>query len=170
MPEENNRFRVSFRALTPGFSEEAGFEAPPTVYTFSFFEDFVLPPSAKISYITDARGRVLTETRKDEEDNTLAEIKYTWGGDRLDVVEFSAAVTEAEETEVRRIEFEYNAEGNRIAERNYRNGVLERTVRSRGSQDIEELYLDGVVILRAVWEDGRKISEERVRPPRRNSR
>jgi hypothetical protein len=32
-----------------------------------------------------------------------------------------------------------------------------------GSREVEELYMNGEVMLRALWEDGRKISEERVR-------
>jgi hypothetical protein len=32
-----------------------------------------------------------------------------------------------------------------------------------GTREIEELYMDGVVVLQAVWEDGRKISETRMR-------
>ena len=27
---------------------------------------------------------------------------------------------------------------------------------------MEELYMDGLIILRAIWEDGRKISESRI--------
>jgi hypothetical protein len=32
-----------------------------------------------------------------------------------------------------------------------------------GSKETEELYMDGVMVIRAFWEEGRKISEERVR-------
>jgi hypothetical protein len=41
---------------------------------------------------------------------------------------------------------------------------LERTVRRDGEQEIEELYMNGEVALRAVWIEGRKVSEEPVRP------
>jgi hypothetical protein len=170
MPEEQNRFRVSFPALTLGYSEASGYDFPPVVYSFSFFEDVDLPHASRVSYLTNARGKVLTETRRDEEDNILAEIQYTWNGDRLQSLEFSSRETATTSKEVRRIEFEYNDEGIRYLERNYRNGILERTVRSNGNQDIEELYLDGVVILRAIWEDDRKISEERIQPSGRNPR
>jgi hypothetical protein len=68
------------------------------------------------------------------------------------------------EDEERLIEYEYNGEGDRIFERNFRNSVLERTVRKAGDREVEELYMNGAVVLRTVWEDGRKISDERVRP------
>jgi len=40
---------------------------------------------------------------------------------------------------------------------------LERLVMTEDNKDIEQLYLNNVVILQAVWEDGRKISETRMR-------
>jgi hypothetical protein len=40
-------------------------------------------------------------------------------------------------------------------------------IRTSGDREIEELYMDDRVILRAVWEKGRKISEERVRGEQR---
>jgi hypothetical protein len=60
-------------------------------------------------------------------------------------------------------EYEYDSAGDRMLERNFNRGILERTVRSTGNRDIEELYMNGRIVLRAVWEDGRKISEERIR-------
>jgi len=50
-----------------------------------------------------------------------------------------------------------------ISEKNLKNGVLERVVLIDGETEIEELYMNNAVVLRAVWEDGRKISETRVR-------
>jgi hypothetical protein len=58
-------------------------------------------------------------------------------------------------------EFAYDSSGDRILERNFRNGILERLVRTEGKVDIEELYLNNVVVLITVWEDGVRISETR---------
>jgi len=63
----------------------------------------------------------------------------------------------------RLVEYEYDNEGSRISERNYRNGLLERTVTFSGSREVEEIYMSGRLILRAIWEDGVRISEERIR-------
>jgi len=60
-------------------------------------------------------------------------------------------------------EYDYDGSGNRIAQRDYRNGVMERHIVIDGDNETEELYLNGIVVLRAYWENGRKISEERVR-------
>jgi hypothetical protein len=111
----------------------------------------------RLVFTTDARGRTLTQTLLDGEGNTVWSIENTWNGDRI----ASALKTEGDEKLL--YEYEYDGEGNRIVERNYRNGILERLVRAEGGQEIEELYMDGLVILRAMWENGRKISEERIR-------
>jgi YD repeat-containing protein len=113
----------------------------------------------RILYNTDSRGRVLSEVRRDENDKLIGEIINTWSGDRL------VSVVWKSEDEERIVEYEYDAAGDRVVERNLRNGVLERTVRREGEQEIEELYLNGELALRAVWAEGRKISEEPVRAP-----
>jgi hypothetical protein len=65
--------------------------------------------------------------------------------------------------EERRIEYEYNSAGDRILEKNYNNGTLERTVKTNGNQEIEEIYMDGKIVLRVLWEGNRKMKEERIR-------
>ena len=112
----------------------------------------------RMVYTTDERGRVLTQSLLNKEDKPVWVITNAWSGERI----VSALQIEGEEE--RLVEYEYDGKGNRILERNIRNGVLERLVRTDGAQETEELYMNGVVILKAVWEDGRKISEERVRP------
>jgi hypothetical protein len=122
-----------------------------------FFGEVHVERNNKIVYTTDERGRILTQTLYNDEDETIIwVIKNTWLNDRIistvkteDDVEYSA-------------EFEYNSRGDRIVERNFKNGTLERLVRTEGKTEIEELYFNGVVILRAVWEDGRKVSETRT--------
>jgi hypothetical protein len=113
-----------------------------------------------VIYTTDERGRVLTETRRDAEGAVVSETRQTWNGDRLVSVVWKSGNNE------RRTEFEYNQDNDRIMERNYNNDTLERTMQqdSAGTnREIEELYLNGAPMLRAIWEDGRKVSEERLR-------
>lgn len=133
-------------------------------------------------YTVDGRGRVLSETQRDESGGILVETKNTWTGGRISVVEQrlfeKPQDADAEESpeidedkpekrgkvvEERRVEYEYNSDGDRVLEKNYNNGALERTVRKSGNQEIEEIYLDGKIVLRAVWEGNRKIKEERVK-------
>jgi YD repeat-containing protein len=151
--------RTAFPGITEGFS--FGIETPVsgTFYDSEFFEDIASPAgTARSVFAADSRGRILSEQRLDEEGNVTGEIVNTWTGDRLASVEWKA------DDDERITEYEYDAEGNRIVERNYRNGVLERVVRSEGEgREIEELYMNGEVILRAVWENSRKVSEEQVR-------
>jgi hypothetical protein len=151
--------KTVFPGITEGFS--FGIETPVVgaVYDSQFFEDIASPAgTARSVFIADSRGRILSEQRMDEEGKVIGETVNTWTGERL------ASVTWKAEGDERITEYEYDAGGDRIIERNYRNGVLERTVRSEGAnREIEELYMNGEVILRAVWEDDRKVSEEQVR-------
>ncbi|GHV76602.1 hypothetical protein AGMMS49942_14230 [Spirochaetia bacterium] len=146
--------------LILGLAAENEFVKPGSVFSSEFFEDVIINSGDRILFTTDDRGRVRSEVRRDENDNVLGEVINTWSGDRL------ASVLWKSEDEERLVEYEYNGEGDRIFERNFRNGVLERTVRQAGEREVEELYVNGVVMLRTIWEDGRKISEERVRSNR----
>jgi len=111
----------------------------------------------RMVYDTDSKGRVLGETLYNDKDEVVWALKNTWVGDRI------SSILKIEGGEERLIEYDYDASGNRIAERDILNGVLERQVLINGAKETEELYLNGVVVIRAFWEDGRKISEERVR-------
>jgi len=71
--------------------------------------------------------------------------------------------------EERLVEYDYSSDGSRIAERNYRQGELERSVTARDGIDTEEIFLNGRLVLRAFWENGLKISEERIMGAGRNS-
>lgn len=71
--------------------------------------------------------------------------------------------TITEGSNVKITEYEYNGAGDRIAQRDFNNGILERQVLINGNTEIEELFMNGVLVLRAHWENGRKISEERIR-------
>ncbi|MDR2028933.1 MAG: hypothetical protein LBP93_05280 [Treponema sp.] len=157
LPEEQAPVRLQFPHMVLQAAEQE-FIAPGSSYGSGFFSEILVNSGDRVLYTTDERGRVLTETRKDEDDVVLGELQNTWSGDRLASVSWKAGENE------QLTEYEYNEDGDRVLERNYVNGVLERVVRREGEQEVEELYMNGVVILRALWEDGRKISEERVRP------
>ncbi|MCL2276298.1 MAG: hypothetical protein FWC21_00225 [Treponema sp.] len=111
----------------------------------------------KIIYDTDTRGRILIETLYDEEDNIIWFIQNIWENNRI----ISSEKIEADMNYL--TEYEYSSGGEKVLERNYKNGVLERIVRREGFQDIEELYINDIMVMTAVWENGRKISESRVR-------
>jgi YD repeat-containing protein len=155
---------VKFPRRSLDSEKETGFVAPVPVYGSRFLEDIQSEAVQRIVYTTDRRGRILTETRKDEEGNVAGELRNTWSGDRL-----SKIVWKTEEEE-RVTEYTYNKDGDRIEERNYRNGVLERLVRVQGDLEDEELYMNGEPVLRTRWEGGKKVYEEQVRPGGQRSR
>lgn len=142
--------------------QRKAFVSPSTAYGSEFIQDLSADAGVQagyqVVYTTDERGRILTEITQDAEGTVLREIHNTWAGDRLASVDWKTGEEE------RRIEYAYDSAGDRILERNYTNGVLERLVRRDQGRETEELYMNGKVILRAIWEDGRKISEERIRP------
>jgi hypothetical protein len=149
---------VRFPRRSLDSEKETGFVSPVSVYGSRFLEDLQADSLQQISYTTDDRGRILTETWKDGEGNITGELRNTWSGGRLSRIEWSAG------GERRAAEYDYNDEGDRFEERNYRSGVLERIVRIQGDREEEELYMNGEPILRALWEGGKKIREEQVRP------
>jgi hypothetical protein len=148
--------RLSFPHMILGNAKNFDFVRPGSAYGSDFFEDILTDSASRILYATDERGRILTETRRDEEGTVIGELRNTWSGDRL------ASVLWVSGEDERLTEYEYNSDGDRVLERNFNKGVLERTIRQEGEQEIEELYMDGRVILRAIWENGRKVSETRV--------
>jgi YD repeat-containing protein len=148
--------RVAFPR--PGVSPEGGDINYGIAYTSEFLLNVLNRAGAQISYTLDGRGRVLAEVWKDENGRVLGEITNTWSDNRL-----ISALWKSEDDE-RRVEFEYDGSGNRTGERNFRRGVLERSVLLRGGRETEEIYMNGRLILRIIWEGGVKISEERVNP------
>ncbi|MDR1326315.1 MAG: hypothetical protein LBK00_09805 [Treponema sp.] len=145
----------------PGSAPDINFINPSQVYSASVLPETASSVSSEgIVFTTDERGRILTETQRDAEGTVVSETYQTWNGDRLVSVVWKSGHNE------RRTEFEYNQDNDRIMERNYNNDILERTVQQDGTgtnREIEELYLNGVPMLRAIWENGRKVSEERLR-------
>ena len=122
-----------------------------------FFGDVYTENNFRIIYETDDRGRVLSQTYLDDNDEVIWVIQNVWLDNRI----VSSKKTEG--GTVLLAEYEYNQNGEKLIERNYKNGLLERLVRAEGNVDIEELFFNNVLVLRAVWEDGRKISETRIR-------
>jgi hypothetical protein len=122
-----------------------------------FIEGFFVGENYRIVYDTDERGRILAQTMFDEKGEEVWVVKNTWVGDRI------VSVLKIEGDDKKLTEFEYNGAAERIVQRDIYNGVLERQVLTNGDKETEELFMNGVVVLRAYWENGRKISEERVR-------
>jgi hypothetical protein len=122
-----------------------------------FLGNFVAGEGFRMKFDTDSKGRIITQTLIDSDNKTVWVIRNTWSGDRI------VTILKTEDKDEKRVEYEYDKDGNRMVQRDIHNGVLERMVRAEGEIEIEELFLNGVVVLRAHWEDGRKIFEERVR-------
>ncbi|MDR3146884.1 MAG: hypothetical protein LBU00_00740 [Treponema sp.] len=144
--------------------DEESFVSPSVAYGSQFLEELQAEAPERVVYDTDARGRILGETRWGEDGELIAELQNEWSDNRLSRVVYTSGEDEMV------TEYEYNADGDRITERNYRNGVLERVVHFSGDREDEELYMNGELILRAQWEGGRKIREERVRSSRNGGR
>jgi hypothetical protein len=153
----DDRVRLPFPHMVLDAARQTDFVRPVLPISSEFFQDILADAGDKVIYTTDSRGRILTETRQDEAGEVLGELRNTWTGNRLTQVQWISGEDD------RITEYEYNDSGDRILERNINKGMLERVVRISGGREIEELYMDDRVVLRAVWENGRKISEERVR-------
>ncbi|MDR0442932.1 MAG: hypothetical protein LBH44_05960 [Treponema sp.] len=108
-------------------------------------------------FTTDGRGKILTQTLFDDEDNIIWVITNSWSKDRITSISKKDGVTEY------LTEYEYDPDGNRIREKNIRDGIVERIVHTDDKIDTEELYINGNLVLVAHWQDGRKISESRMK-------
>jgi len=122
-----------------------------------FMGSFLVEEGFRILYDTDSRGRILTQTMLNGKNETVWVIKNTWLGDRI----IAMVKTEGEDEKL--TEYEFDDAKDRVVQRDIHNGVLERVVYTEGEKETEELYLDGILVLRAYWEEGKKISEERIR-------
>jgi hypothetical protein len=131
---------------------------PNDAYSSVFLQDVFMSRGDRVVYTTDSRGRLLTETRYDEAGAVIGEIRNTWSEtNKIQSVHWTAGEDD------RLVEYEYDNEEDRIGERNYTKGVLERVVQIEGDREVETVYMQGQPVLRAIWEEGRKISEERIR-------
>ena len=129
-----------------------------------FFGEHPVAPGFRMVYDTDSRGRILTQTLIDSREEVVWMITNTWVGDRI------SAIRKIENSEEWLTQYDYDSGGNRIEQRDLRNGQLERVVRINGGKETEELYMNGSLVMRAFWEDGRKVAEERVRAPAQGRR
>ncbi|MDR2783162.1 MAG: hypothetical protein LBB48_04880 [Treponema sp.] len=155
---------ISFPQLKPRPEFDRNFVRPGAAHNSNFLNEPLSGDSvSEVTYTIDDKGRTLAESRYDEAGTLISEVKNNWTRDRLASVEWRSFNGEGDVLERRLTEYEYDSKDDRVMERNYVNGVLERTVRTEGRQEIEEVHMDGKVVLRIVWEDGQKIKEERVR-------
>jgi hypothetical protein len=172
------RTRVDLPRTIKDMSFEGSFfVSPVSAYSSAFLQDVLLDTGTNTVYTLNEKGRILTETRRDEDGEVSGTLTNTWDDDRI------VSVAWEREDDKRRVDYTYDDDGELTTEKNYRNETLEREVEINHDGDgfeeeeIETLYLNGQPALRAVWQDGRKISEESLRntarPPasrRRNVR
>lgn len=147
---------LRFPRFVEGGPEDTDFVDRPETYISSFLSDITGYAPPKIDYTFDSKRRIVSETYRDEDDAVIGEIKNIWTDNRLSSVTWSAPGDERE------VVYEYDKAGERAGEKNYRNGVLERSVVRDGDREIETLFKNGREVLRAVWIDGKKVSEESI--------
>jgi hypothetical protein len=155
-----SRVTLRFPRRSLDSKDEESFVSPAIAYGSQFLEDVQAKTPDRVVYNTDERGRIMEETRWGEDGEVIAELRNEWADNRLSRVVY----TDGDDERV--TEYEYNDDGDRIVERNFRNGILERVVRISGDREDEEIYMNGELVLRTQWEGGRKIREERVRSRR----
>ncbi|MDR1505650.1 MAG: hypothetical protein LBI67_00965 [Treponema sp.] len=147
---------VRLRFPPPGLS----FISPDSPYDYGLktgaLRDAFKTNWTTVRYNVDEQGRISYEEHVDDAGNITASLANEWDGEKLLSVVWKADGVSG------RVEFDYSPSGAPAGERDYRNDVLERRVTNDGDREIEELYRDGRPILRAVWENGRKITEERL--------
>jgi len=151
------RSRIGFPALGPRITPREELATHAGVYNTAYFLGVGNLEGLTVNYNMDSRGRVLSEITKNEEGKTIGELVNTWSDNRLMIALWKSGDDE------RRIEFEYDKDGKPVVERNFRKGILERVVNIEEDNEIEEIYMNGNLILRAYWENGLKISEERIK-------
>ena len=154
---DENTVRLTFPNRAFDGADDSNFITEKLYIGSDFFGPYSVEENQRMIFTTDERGRILTQTLVDSDDKEIWVIINTWANDRI------VSAEKIQGNDSRLNEYEYSSEGNIAEERNYRNGVLERRqIRGPDGSDVEELFIKGVVALRAVWKDGRKISEERV--------
>jgi hypothetical protein len=152
---------IRFPRFVEGGSTDINFVDVPTPRVSIFLSDMMNIESSKIDYTFDNKRRVITETYRGEDDAVIGELKNTWENDHLVSVNWTSPGGELS------VVYIYDEDGEFTREEDYNNGVIERSVTRDGEREIETLYRDNKEILRAVWLDGRKVSEERVGSARR---
>jgi hypothetical protein len=149
--------RLNFPARVLDTALDKNFTNDLLTVSSDFMGTFTAGEGYRITYQTDNRRRILTQTMFNNKNEEVWVINNTWSGDRI------VAMQKREGDDEKVTEYEYDREGNRILQRDIHNGVLERVVHTDGENETEELYFDGVLMLKAYWVNGRKVNEERVR-------
>ena len=159
--DHDGAYRQPVRLTFPGrvldAASDQNFISDKLMVVSDFLGSLFAGEGYRVIYTTDSKGRILTQTMLNDKDEEVWVIVNTWSGDRIVAMQ----KTEGEDRKV--TEYEYDGAGDRVIQRDIHNGVLERLVRTSGDNETEELYLDGILVLKAYWVDGRKVSEERVR-------
>jgi hypothetical protein len=149
--------RLTFPGRVLDAASDENFISDKLMVVSDFLASFSPGEGYRVIYTTDSKGRILTQTMLNDTDEEVWVIVNTWSGDRI------IAMRKIEGEDEKVTEYEYDDAGDRFVQRDIHNGVLERLVRTNGANETEELYLDGILVLKAYWVDGRKVSEERVR-------
>ena len=149
--------RLTFPGRVLDVASDRSFFNEKLPFGSDFMGSFLVEEGFRILYETDSRGRILTQTMVNNKNETVWVIKNTWLGDRI------IAMLKKEGEDEKLTEYEFDDAKDRVVQRDIHNGVLERVVYTEGENETEELYLDGILVLRAYWEEGKKISEERLR-------
>jgi YD repeat-containing protein len=131
------------------------------------FLDDAAKKREKSSFSIGKDGKIQSEQVKDKDDKPVGEFVNTWDGDRLASITWtpdtsdSASAKDKEKT----VKYEYDKDGNRTRELDYMGDQLEREVLFDGDKQTEKLYVNGVLMLTTVTENGKKVSEIRPQKP-----
>jgi hypothetical protein len=153
--QEPARFAFPYRVLEA--AKDQNFMTGKLYLSSGFFGSMEAGEGFRMVFDTDDKGRILTQTLLNSGGEALWVIKNTWSGDRI----IAAKKTEGKDEKL--TEYEYDGAGKLLVQRDFHNGNMERVVHVDGGSETEELYMNGVMVMKAYWEDGRKISEERVK-------
>ena len=155
---DDNKTRLAFANRVLDAAANSMFTSDQLFLSPEFFVDTSVEPDQKMVFTTDDRFRILTQSLFDSEGELIWIITNTWSGEHI------SSALRVEGDDLRLNEYEYNSDGDIIAERFFHNKVLQRQVFYDGNTETEELFMNGIIALRAIWVDGRKISEQRIRP------
>jgi antitoxin component YwqK of YwqJK toxin-antitoxin module len=146
-------------------AEIENFVQPSSAYNTPFLQN-VISAGEQSVFTTDDRGRVLTQTIKDKDGKEIGVFSNTWDENRVTVVDYKPAAPPAGTAagDELKVEYTYDADANRISEKDLRNGKLEREVSSKDGTDTEKLYVDEKLVMTALWKNGVKVSETQSIP------
>jgi hypothetical protein len=167
--ETKSRTRVTLpRTIKDiSFNEANGafFVSPVSSYGSVFLQDVLLNAGKNTVFTLDDKGRIVTETWRDADGKIQGTLTNVWDENRIRSLIWEGGGTTPRDS--RRVDYTFDKDGERLTEKNYRNGALEREVVVSGDEEVETLYLRGEAVLRAVWQDGRKIEEKSLRATER---